>query len=158
MGRTGDQTPEEGGEKSLQQRVGRCGREVWLAGLGALAATETEGDRLFETLVERGQKFERQTQSFSGTVPQRHVPVRTLQSPEREGSVSRQKIEQSICAVHVSVEDGEWIVRKTGADRVRRSFSSEDEALSFATSVASKHDVGLFAHDEHGTVTQVGVN
>jgi hypothetical protein len=83
--------------------------------------------------------------------------MRTLKRPEKDASVSRVKIEQSVRAVHVSVEDGEWIVRKTGTNRVRRPFSDEDEALSFARSVAAEHDVDLFVHDEYGTATQVEV-
>lgn len=34
------------------------GREVWLAGLGALSQVEEEGDKVFERLVERGEKYE----------------------------------------------------------------------------------------------------
>lgn len=34
------------------------GREVWLAGLGALATVEEEGSKLFNRLIERGQEFE----------------------------------------------------------------------------------------------------
>ena len=34
------------------------GREVWLAGLGALARVEEEGDRMFQDLVKRGQSYE----------------------------------------------------------------------------------------------------
>lgn len=108
--------------------------------------------------VDSGSKSEMRRRSRSGTIMRHHVPIRPLQRPEQEGSVSRQKIEQSIRAVHVSAEDGGWIVRKTGVDRVRRSFSSEDRALSFATSVAEKHDVGLFVHDGQGVVTQIDVN
>ena len=34
------------------------GREVWLAGLGALSRVEEEGDRVFQDLVNRGQSYE----------------------------------------------------------------------------------------------------
>jgi len=34
------------------------GREVWLAGLGALSRVEEEGDRVFQDLVKRGQSYE----------------------------------------------------------------------------------------------------
>ncbi len=36
-------------------------RQVWLAGLGALAKTEKEGNKLFDTLVQRGEELEAQT-------------------------------------------------------------------------------------------------
>ena len=36
-------------------------RQVWLAGLGALAKAEKEGGKLFDTLVQRGEELEAQT-------------------------------------------------------------------------------------------------
>ena len=35
-------------------------RQVWLAGLGALAKAEKEGNKLFDTLVQRGEELEAQ--------------------------------------------------------------------------------------------------
>lgn len=35
--------------------------QVWLAGLGALAVTEEEGNKLFKSLVKRGEGFEKDT-------------------------------------------------------------------------------------------------
>lgn len=43
---------------SLRHELANRGREVWLAGLGALATVEEEGTKLFSRLVERGQQFE----------------------------------------------------------------------------------------------------
>jgi poly(hydroxyalkanoate) granule-associated protein len=43
---------------SLQEELTKRGREVWLAGLGALATVEEEGTRLFGQLVDRGKEFE----------------------------------------------------------------------------------------------------
>lgn len=37
-------------------------RRVWLAGLGALAAAEEEGSKLFRNLVEKGEQLERRGQ------------------------------------------------------------------------------------------------
>lgn len=44
--------------KSLPDEVTGHAREVWLAGLGALQRLEQEGDKVFETLVERGKQYE----------------------------------------------------------------------------------------------------
>lgn len=44
--------------ESLRDELSERGREVWLAGLGALATVEEEGTKLYSSLVERGQKFE----------------------------------------------------------------------------------------------------
>ncbi|HKL87582.1 MAG TPA: phasin family protein [Salinibacter sp.] len=42
----------------LQDELSKRGRDVWLAGLGALATVEEEGNKLFKRLVERGEQFE----------------------------------------------------------------------------------------------------
>jgi poly(hydroxyalkanoate) granule-associated protein len=45
--------------KSIQENLTGTAREVWLAGLGALASVEKEGNKLFDNLVERGQELEK---------------------------------------------------------------------------------------------------
>jgi poly(hydroxyalkanoate) granule-associated protein len=49
--------------ESLQDELTERGREVWLAGLGALATVEEEGTKLFSRLVDRGQEFEEERRS-----------------------------------------------------------------------------------------------
>lgn len=44
--------------KNLPDEVTGHAREVWLAGLGALQQLEDEGDKVFESLVERGKQYE----------------------------------------------------------------------------------------------------
>ncbi len=44
--------------KDLTSDVKDATRKVWLAGLGALAAAEEEGSKVFKTLVKRGADFE----------------------------------------------------------------------------------------------------
>ncbi len=44
--------------KDLTSDVKDATRKVWLAGLGALAAAEEEGSKVFKTLVKRGTDFE----------------------------------------------------------------------------------------------------
>lgn len=47
-------------QDSLQNELSKRGREVWLAGLGAVATVEEEGSKLFDSLVDRGKQFEEQ--------------------------------------------------------------------------------------------------
>lgn len=42
----------------LPEELTARGRDIWLAGLGAVAAVEEEGTRLFNALVNRGEQFE----------------------------------------------------------------------------------------------------
>jgi len=44
--------------KNLPEEVTGQAREIWLAGLGALQRLEKEGDKIFDTLVERGKNYE----------------------------------------------------------------------------------------------------
>jgi len=44
--------------KNLPNEVTGRAREVWLAGLGALSRLEEEGDKVFQTLIERGKEYE----------------------------------------------------------------------------------------------------
>lgn len=46
------------GPETLRDELTERGREVWLAGLGALATVEEEGSKLFTRLINRGREFE----------------------------------------------------------------------------------------------------
>ncbi len=48
---------------SIQDEITKRGRDVWLAGLGALATVEEEGSKLFGRLVDRGKEFEHERRS-----------------------------------------------------------------------------------------------
>jgi poly(hydroxyalkanoate) granule-associated protein len=45
-------------DKTLQDDLKESAHRIWLAGLGALAAAEQEGTKVFNRLVERGRDFE----------------------------------------------------------------------------------------------------
>jgi len=53
-----DQTEDTVRNETLQDELTDRGREVWLAGLGALATVEEESSKLFSHLVDRGEDFE----------------------------------------------------------------------------------------------------
>jgi len=45
-------------EKNLQDDLKESAHKIWLAGLGALAAAEQEGSKMFNRLVDRGREVE----------------------------------------------------------------------------------------------------
>jgi len=51
-------TTRSSSQDTIQERVTRRGRDVWLASLGALATVENEGTKAFQSLVERGKSLE----------------------------------------------------------------------------------------------------
>jgi poly(hydroxyalkanoate) granule-associated protein len=55
---TPSSSPESSPASELQSEITKRGRDVWLAGLGALATVEEEGTKLFSRLVDRGKAFE----------------------------------------------------------------------------------------------------
>lgn len=44
--------------EELQKNVKESAQKVWLAGLGALAAAEEEGGKVFKSLIKKGQAYE----------------------------------------------------------------------------------------------------
>jgi len=44
--------------KKVHAEIKESAHKIWLAGLGALAAAEEEGTKIFNTLVERGEGYE----------------------------------------------------------------------------------------------------
>lgn len=54
---------EDASSESIQDELTKRGRDVWLAGLGALATVEEEGSKLFGRLVDRGKEFEEERRS-----------------------------------------------------------------------------------------------
>lgn len=55
-------------KKDFQSEVKDSAHKIWLAGLGALAAAEEEGSKLFKNLVERGEGFESKGRERYGDV------------------------------------------------------------------------------------------
>jgi poly(hydroxyalkanoate) granule-associated protein len=53
-----EHTDHQGQERKLQDDVKDTAHRIWLAGLGALAAAEDEGSKLFSRLVDRGRDVE----------------------------------------------------------------------------------------------------
>jgi poly(hydroxyalkanoate) granule-associated protein len=45
-------------ETKMQKDIRESAHKIWLAGLGALSTAEAEGTKLFNTLVEKGSKYE----------------------------------------------------------------------------------------------------
>src|SRR3978361_779174 len=65
-----------GHDKKLQDDLKESAHRIWLAGLGALAAAEQEGSKVFNRLVDRGRDVEsRGKVDFKDQVDQAKVKV-----------------------------------------------------------------------------------
>src|SRR5690606_21832100 len=47
-------------DEQVHERIRESAHKIWLAGLGALAAAEQEGGKLFRSLVRKGEQYEEQ--------------------------------------------------------------------------------------------------
>lgn len=48
--------------------------------------------------------------------------------------------------------DGTWSVRKSGATRATKKFSTKQSAISYGLEVAKRQGVTLYVHTRNGTV------
>ena len=55
---------------------------------------------------------------------------------------------------HVVPRDGKWGVRKTGADRITRSFDTQREAIEAARKIARNQETELYIHDRDGRIRE----
>jgi poly(hydroxyalkanoate) granule-associated protein len=72
-------------ESQLIAKVRDSANQIWLAGLGAYVMAQKEGAKMFETLVEEGEKFQERTKS---TAEERLTEVR------KQASGAWDKLEQ----------------------------------------------------------------
>jgi len=52
--------------EQLQRKLGESAQQIWLAGVGAFGRAQTEGSRLFDTLVKEGSRVEQRTGTRAG--------------------------------------------------------------------------------------------
>lgn len=81
-------------KKDLQKELKDSVNKVWLAGLGALSAAEEEGSKLFKSLVEKGEAYQKRGEERIEDVKQR-VEDATDKAKERATSTF-DKIEEKV--------------------------------------------------------------
>lgn len=57
--------------EQLQRKLGESAQQIWLAGVGAFGRAQTEGSRLFDTLVKEGGRVEQRAGSRVGEARER---------------------------------------------------------------------------------------
>lgn len=67
----------QNGTVTLAEDLTQKGREVWLAGLGAMATVEDEGTKLYNSLVEKGKELEKGSVEMFNTLVQRGKKMET---------------------------------------------------------------------------------
>jgi poly(hydroxyalkanoate) granule-associated protein len=93
--------------KELAEEVTTRGRDVWLAGLGALATVEAESATLFGTLVKQGEKLVERGEQLEAKGKERIEGVRSDLS-SRQKQVTEQvtgKVSETVHTVETDVTD-----------------------------------------------------
>ena len=99
-------------EEDIRESV----HKIWLAGLGALAATEEEGTKIFNTLVKKGESYEAKG--------------------KKEAAKVRAKVESSVGKAESSWEKlGEAFDEKVSAAIKRLGVPSRDEITTLTKRV-----------------------
>jgi poly(hydroxyalkanoate) granule-associated protein len=61
-----DQLAGDSSETNLVATIADSAQQIWLAGLGAFAKAQEEGNKVFEALVKEGQAIEEKTRKLAG--------------------------------------------------------------------------------------------
>ena len=80
--------------REIADGVTTRGRDVWLAGLGALATVETEGASLFQTLVKQGETLVERGEEMEQRGKARVEELKTTVEARREEAV--EKVESTV--------------------------------------------------------------
>ncbi|MFQ5570988.1 MAG: phasin family protein [Rhodothermales bacterium] len=93
----------------LPDDLGERGRDIWLAGLGALSTVEKEGTRLFHSLVEKGEVWEKEGRKKLGAAKKKFDAAKekvgtTVGEVAKKGKVPSGVDEKLFSTVEASVE------------------------------------------------------
>ena len=102
--------------KKAQEEIHESVNKIWLAGLGALAATEEEGTKIFNSLVEKGATYEARG--------------------KKEAAKARKKVESTVGKAESSWEKlGEAFDEKVSGAIRRLGVPSRDEITTLTKRV-----------------------
>ncbi len=75
---------DDGGAKDAAQSVFNSSHHIWLAGLGAFARAQAEGMKMFEALVQQGEKLETRTRAAAAETAAAARGVATAKAKEMQ--------------------------------------------------------------------------
>ena len=98
--------------EKLARSLGESAQHVWLAGIGALGRAQTEGSRLFASLVEEGEELERRARTAASD----RVRGRAEDTWERWEKALDERMQRALSRMGVpSRDDVSELERKVGA-------------------------------------------
>jgi len=132
-----------------------AGRDIWLAGLGALAMARQEGGkaaeqgvRVFDKLVLEGEKFERKT----GRAARKEAREATEQVAKAARETAR-SLKRGPATFHLLPRDEDWVVRSEGSDEDLSWHDTKESAVEAGRGIARAHEPSrLVVHRADGTI------
>ncbi len=100
-------------ENSVAEKIKESANQIWLAGLGAYSKAESEGNKLFETLVKDGEKLEDKTKSYL----------------DRQFNAAKEKVEEVRAKA-----SGSW-------NKVERAFDERVSSALHRLNIPTKNDI-----------------
>lgn len=79
--------------EQMAEKVKESANQIWLAGLGAYSKAEQEGSKLFEALVQDGEKLEAKTRALVDKPL--HVAKETVETVRARATGSWEKVEKA---------------------------------------------------------------
>jgi len=80
--------------------------------------------------------------------------MRKTFSARRPGNPKVQAYIKAARGQHVTPVGDKWQVKKSGADRATKKFSTQAEAISFAREIALRNQAELFVHGKNGQIRE----
>jgi poly(hydroxyalkanoate) granule-associated protein len=94
-------------EQELKQELKQTANKIWLAGLGALSAVGDEGQKLFDTLISRGEEMEKRGERGLADAKQKlaHAKVAAVGAWNQLETVIDDKVAAALNGVGVPTRD-----------------------------------------------------
>ena len=82
------------------------------------------------------------------------TPLPRPKSTNSQVSAYVSAAKKGLKAQHVVRADGQWAVRRAGASKASRVFSTQREAVKYGTGVAQNNKTELFIHGKDGLIRE----
>ena len=134
MPRKPKEPPKEGVDNQLVQGIRDSASRIWLAGVGAFAAAQKQGSGAFESLVEEGERVQKQVKNaaedaYTGVVTKASQAWDQL-SPDQLGRLFEDSVARALHVVSIPTrEDVEKLSHRVAElTKITKTLSEKAEA------------------------------
>lgn len=134
---------EKGTLEMLQEGVSKTAREIWLAGLGALATVDKEGTKLFNSFVARG----REVAEAEKVAKMNGEPAPTFLS-EKKDQLAHEvyaKLENAAGYVRRKITEVSEAMPETAHDEIKTLTAKVEQLTQTVAALVQKMDEGAKA-------------